>query len=377
MKIALLGDTLFHQGAEYVLAILARGFVQHGFDVDVILSHRQCELQCMHPDWKAYELPKNCKVLIGGYSRGRHSIIGLYKLLRRNKYDLVMCHASPYSIPLVLASSMLTRRPKIVHVEHSPYVGVTANGEVFGPDTRMSFSSRIKNKLMSRFDAQFSVSTGTADAISRITGYRRDKIYVVYNPVIDDVFLTKHKEAPEHPWLRDHGDPVFVSAGAFQPYKNHTMLIRAFSKLVETHKARLLIFGDGPLRRAYERLIDELKLQDRVSLPGFTNNLPAAIHNAAGYIISSTVESFSIVCIEALACGTPVVSTNCPYGPPELLKGGAYGIIVDNDNEKAMTEGLKQVLDGKGIMPTPEMVAPFTIDATISRYIDAIKDVFG
>jgi glycosyltransferase involved in cell wall biosynthesis len=90
----------------------------------------------------------------------------------------------------------------------------------------------------------------------------------------------------------------------------------------------LIIFGEGGLRSEYERLIEELGIGDSVSLPGFTNNLPAELKGGACFVVSSLIESFSVVLVEALASGVPVVSTDCPYGPGEILKRGKYGTLV-------------------------------------------------
>lgn len=375
MKIALVGDTLFHQGAEYVLATLARGFEQGGDEVDIILSHRQIELQRLHPEWKPFEVSSRCNIHIGGYSRGRSSVLALRKLIMNGRYDVVMSHASPYSIPLACACMWMRKRPILIHVEHSSLIGVDVHGNIVQGRKWCGIWTFIKRMIMRRFDAQFAVSTGTADGINRCSGYPRDKIFVVYNPVVDEEFYRKVLQRPSHPWLLDKSVPVLVAAGAFQPMKNHIMLIRAFAEVVRKRRAKLIIFGDGPLRAQYIDLIADLSLNDFVSLPGFTDNLPSEIRNADGYVISSTVESFSIVCVEALASGTPVVSTDCPYGPRELLRGGEYGMLVKNDDIIEMADALVDLLDGKFVKPTEEMVAAYTVPAIVERYKNAVRMV--
>lgn len=373
MKIALIGTTLFHQGAEYVLASIARGFSAHGHDVHIILSALQNDLAKEHPDWKPFDLSKDITVHILPCRRARYSVMPLRRLMNVEHFDVVMNHSAPFALPLVAASLCMRNRPKIIHVEHLGGVGLDEKGAVIPP--KKDLLSLITNRLMRKFDAQFAVSDGTADAITRMTGYPRHKIYTVYNPVIDEIFYKKLSEEAVHPWLLDTSIPVVIAAGAFCSFKNHMLLLRAWAKVVNKVKARLIIFGEGELRKNYESEIKDLGIENSVSLPGFTNNLPAALKQACCFVVSSTIESFSVVLVEALASGTPVVSTNCPYGPPEILQDGKYGILVENNSENALADGIVRALNGKGITPPPESYKRFTIDAIIDRYEQAMNEV--
>lgn len=370
MKIALIGTTLFHQGAEYVLASIARGFSARGHDVHVILSALQNDLAKEHPDWQPFELSKNVVVHVLPSRRARYSVWHLRGLLKSERFDVVLNHSSPFSIPLALASLFLLNRPKLIHVEHLGGIGLNEKGVEIRP--KRSASGMLYNALMRKFDAQFTVSKGTADAITRMTGYPRHRIYTVYNPVVDAVFYEKLQGTPTHPWLMDESIPVVVAAGAFCSLKNYELLLSAWADVLKVTHARLIIFGEGKLRSEYEDIIERMGMAEYVSLPGFTNNLPAALARAKCFVVSSIIESFSIVLVEALASGTPIVSTNCPYGPAEILKGGQYGILVENNNACALARGIVTVLKGDGIKPTPESYGRFTIDAIIDRYEEAM-----
>lgn len=375
MKIALIGTTLFRQGAEFVLATLARGLAVHGHDVTVILSKYQDDWQKSHPEWKSFELPAAVRVIVQPKRRARESVFSFRKLIREGNYDVVMCHSGTYTYPLAIATRLMRHRPVLIHVEHSSGVGTDSQGRQIKP--RFSFVGAFKKWAKRKMDAQFTVSEGTADAIARMDGYPREKIFTVYNPVVDDVFKQKVVQEPDHPWLKDNQIPVVVAAGAFCSFKNHPLLLRAFARVVAQRPARLILFGEGGLRGEYEKLIAELRIGESVSLPGFTNNLPAALRRAACFVVSSKIESFSVVLVEALAAGTPVVSTNCPYGPPEILKSGECGILVENNNEESLADGILRALDGKGVKPTAEMVAPYTVDAIVRRYETAMGEVIG
>ena len=373
MKIAMIGTSLFHQGAEYVLAALARGMAAHGHDVSVILSKYHDDWQKAHPDWKPFELGAAVKVIVLPTRRGRESVFSLRKVLKTGRFDVVLNHASTFCYPMIVSAILMRHRPVLIHVEHLGGVGVNARGLKIEP--RNTLRGRLFQVLKRRLDAQFTVSEGTANAITRMTGFLRSKVYTVYNPGIDEVFERKRQEVPSHPWLREVTLPVVVAAGAFAECKNYVLLLKAWAEVIKRVNARLIIFGDGGLRSEYERLINELGIVDAVSLPGFTNNLPAELKAASCFVVSSLIESFSVVLVEALACGVPVVSTDCPYGPREILEGGKNGILVENDNENALADGIFQVLSGNGVKPGPSMVERFTIGAVVERYERAIEDV--
>lgn len=373
MKIALIGTTLFHQGAEFVLATLARGLAAHGHNVTVILSKYQEDWQTAHPEWRPFELPVSVRVIVQPKHRARESVFSLRRILLDGHYDVVMCHSGTYTYPLAIATRLMSHRPVLIHVEHSSGVGTDIYGRLIKP--RFSLVGAFKKWAKGKMDAQFAVSEGTAEDIARMSGYPRNRIFTVYNPVVDDVFEKKLSQPSVHPWLTGSSVPVIVAAGAFCAFKNYKLLIKAFAEALRHRSARLVIFGEGPLRGEYERLISDLGVGSNVSLPGFTNNLPAELKSAACFVVSSTIESFSVVLVEALAAGVPVVSTDCPYGPPEILKNGEYGVLVKNNDVEAMAEGILKVLNGGGVRPTAEMVAPYTVDAIVGRYEKAMKDV--
>ncbi len=373
LKIALIGTTLFHQGAEFVLATLARGLTERGHDVTVVLSKYQDDWQHAHPEWTPFELGSNIRVVIQPKRRARESVLSLRRIMKEGNFDVVMSHSGQYTYPLVLASFALKNRPILIHVEHSSGVGTSSDGRIVGP--HFSVQAFFKNLIRNRVDAQFTVSDGTADAIARMTGYPRSRIYTVYNPVIDAVYKNKLSQNARHPWLQNKTLPVVVAAGAFCSFKNHNLLLQAFANVIQRMPARLIIYGEGNLRNEYEIAIERLGISEYVSLPGFTDNLPAELKQADCFVVSSTIESFSIVLVEALAAGVPVVSTNCPYGPPEILKKGKYGILVENGSVSALADGIVQVLSGHGISAPREASSPFTVEETIARYESCLVEV--
>ena len=115
--------------------------------------------------------------------------------------------------------------------------------------------------------------------------FPEDKVYVVNNPAIDEQFWTKLSGTPQHPWLKEKTSKVFVAAGSHVAVKRYDELIRAFARLAD-QSARLIIFGEGNETENYKKLIAELGIQDRVSLPGFAENLPAEIKVVDAFVVS-------------------------------------------------------------------------------------------
>lgn len=374
MKLALIGTSLYGQGAEFVLATVAKGLSDRGHEVDVIVSGVHSETGKLHSDWKAFDIGPRVKLIEMRAKRGRYCVFELRRLLKGVQYDVVMCHAAPYAIPLVLSSAFLRHRTKLVYVEHLGGIGVDKYGNKTA--TKQSLVSILKNAMMSRYDAQFAVSKGTLDAIHRVTGYPLSKLHLVYNPAIRSDFSEKKKLPPQHPWLINRDIPVVVAAGALCEVKHFDLLIEAFAMVRKHMPARLIIFGEGPLRATYEALARSLGVIEDLSLPGFSNQLPAEIQNASCFVVSSYVESFSIVLVEAMACGVPVVSVDAPYGPREVLNGGEYGILVHNNDPVALAKGIEQVLSGRGVRANENVLSKYSVESIAADYESTLVSLF-
>ena len=196
-----------------------------------------------------------------------------------------------------------------------------------------------------------------------------EKIEVIYNPVLD----RPDPSAPvPHPWLCDEGAPVIVTAGRLSPVKDHRSMIEALSRLVEQRPARLIILGEGPERAALEGLIKDKSLENRVFLAGYVSRPADWYSHADLFLMASRREGFGIVLVDALSAGLPVVSTDCPGGPAEILANGKYGRLVPVGELDAMVAALDEVLRGERPEPPPESwMEQFDLSYVVSRY-DAV-----
>jgi glycosyltransferase involved in cell wall biosynthesis len=179
-------------------------------------------------------------------------------------------------------------------------------------------------------------------------GCPRSKMRVIPNGVDIEAMDRARSEAPSHPWA-EAKTPLVIGMGRLCSQKGFDVLLRAFSLVSrKISEARLLVLGkgeDGP-RLAEE--VSALGLRGRVDFPGWLPNPHAVISRAAVFVLSSRYEGFPNGVLEAMSCGTPVVATDCPSGPREILDGGA-GILVPVDDSKAMADALGNLLEDPGL----------------------------
>ncbi|MDQ2730458.1 MAG: glycosyltransferase, partial [Armatimonadota bacterium] len=125
---------------------------------------------------------------------------------------------------------------------------------------------------------------------------------------------------------------------------------------------------DGPDRAEFGRLVQELGLEDRVAMPGFVDNPYPFIAHAAAFVLSSRWEGLPTVLIEALACGTPVLSTDCPSGPREILENGRYGRLVPVGDVDALAEAMSDIIANHPPPPPEESWGRFQVCTAASAY---------
>ncbi len=203
-------------------------------------------------------------------------------------------------------------------------------------------------------DALVTVSAGVADDLADATGLSRRAMSVIYNGVITSDFETHKTFEPSHPWFAK-GWPVILGMGRMVGQKDFATLIRAFVHVSQASDARLIILGEGPMRAELEEQVRSLgHLSDRISMPGFIDNPLPLIRRAHVFALSSRYEGFGNVLVEALACGTPVVSTDCPHGPSEILDRGRFGALVPVGNARALG---RAILDALSSNPDREKLA--------------------
>ena len=225
-------------------------------------------------------------------------------------------------------------------------VAIAIHGDV---DRSYSALQRARARaLYPEAAAAAAVSRGLAEQAVRRLGLDPDRTRTIYNGLPAAEIARRSAEAPEHPWFSDGGPPVVLAVGRITPQKDHPALVAAFARLRRRRPARLAIMGAGAARSraALRAAARRLGVAEDTALLDFDRNPFRYMRRAGVVALSSRWEGLGMVLLEAMACGTPVVSTDAPFGPAEILDGGRWGPLVPVGDADALARALGAVLDG-------------------------------
>jgi glycosyltransferase involved in cell wall biosynthesis len=198
-------------------------------------------------------------------------------------------------------------------------------------------------------------------------------ITTIHNPINLERVTQLAREPAEHPWFEDADIPVVLGVGRLVPQKDFPTLMRAFALVRQQRPARLVILGQGRGRPELEALARSLGLEHDLWMPGIALNPYRYMARAAVFALSSAWEGFGNVLLESLACGRPIVSTDCPSGPAEILGNGRFGRLVPVGDAPAMASAILESLAGNH---QPDRLrsraAEFSIERTSQRYLELL-----
>ena len=359
-RIALFLPSLAGGGAERSLINLSAALAEKAFAVDMVVANAQGEYRSLLRD------PVRLVDLEAGGTMA--SIPALVRYLKTQHPDVIMAALDHANIAAQIAVRIArTRTRTVISVRN------TASAEsACRSSRRRQVEVALARRLYPTADAVVTVSQGVADDLAVYLRVPRERITVTYNPVVSDDLLRRCLEPSGHPWLDSASIPVVLAAGRLGDQKDYVTLLRAFKIVIDSHEARLVILGEGERRRQLETFIIENGMTHCVQLPGFCENPFAFMSRAAVFVLSSRHEGLPGVLIQALASQCPVVSTNCPSGPDEILKGGLYGALVPVGDPPALAAAILHKLSGPRESPPPESWEPFTFDRSTERYLSAL-----
>jgi glycosyltransferase involved in cell wall biosynthesis/peptidoglycan/xylan/chitin deacetylase (PgdA/CDA1 family) len=318
-------------GAEIVSVALGSEFLRRGFRADFVVGWHHEEAPAVLP-------PRASYVRLGA-KRARDMLFPLARYLRERRPSAVIASLWPLTIITIAARKLAGSKARLAVCDHNT-LSIQYGGLAFPHRLLLEKSISLAYPFA---DARIAVSGGVADDLSALSGLRRDDISVVPNPLFVRPASPADFAAAETVWSGWSG-PRILTVGNLKPQKNHRLLIRAFKKLLARRDAKLLILGSGESEetRAYAQ---ELGVADKVIFPGPVANPTAYYLSADIFVLSSDFEGFGNVIIEALDCGLPVVSTDCRYGPSEILAGGRYGRLTPVGDEDALARAILEALD--------------------------------
>ena len=322
-------------GAERMMVNLAQGFVERGYAVDLVLA------QAEGPYLEL--VPETVRVVDLKASRVLFSLAGLIRYLRRERPEAMLSAMGHVNI-IALVGRALARPSMRLAISVRNTHSVSQKQSSSRISKILSLLAKI---LYPRADVIIAVSQGVADDLSLTLGIDREKISVAYNPVVT-VDLAEMAAMPlNHPWFQTAdtaGPKVILGVGRLSRQKNFPLLIRAFKLVREKMNARLIILGEGEERPNLEQMCRDLGIEQDVDLPGFVKNPFQYMSRAGVFVLSSDWEGLPGVLIQAMACGAPVVSTDCPSGPREILEDGKLGRLVSMGDVLALAEAIVSTL---------------------------------
>ncbi len=351
-RVAFFLPSLRGGGAERSAVNLAAGFAARGVVVDMVLARAAGPyLQNLHPDVRVVDL---------GAPRVLYSLPRLSRYLRSQRPDAMVCfmdHANLVALAARWLSGAPTRVIGTVHhnktVQREQFRGVKVRAV-----TRMAW------RAYPRLDAVVAVSHGVAESLARESGMPLEDIHTIYNPIVTPGLEARLRAAA--PGARGGG--LVVGMGRLDAPKDFETLIRAFVAVRARRPARLLILGDGPGRPQLQALANQTGVADDVTFAGFVDDPYTTLLGADVFVLSSRSEGLPTALIEAMACGCPVVSTNCPSGPEEILEGGRHGRLVPVGDAAALADAIVETMESP---PDRDMLRRRAGDFSLEKSVDA------
>ncbi|AEC21757.1 glycosyl transferase, group 1 [Pusillimonas sp. T7-7] len=356
-RLALFIPSLHGGGAERVMVSLANGLAAQGLDVDLVLARKEgVYLADVSPDVRIVSL---------NAPRTRQTLWPLVHYLRRERPATLVSAMNYVNIIASWACRISKVPTRLVLTEH-------ANLSHLLSDSHRAMAwclPWLMRPAYARADAIVAVSDGVAQDLARRLGCAPQRIHTRHNPIDTATVAAKSTEPLDHPWFTPGAPPVIIAAGRLSQEKDYPTLIDAFCRLRAQRPLRLAILGEGGERRALEIMIDGLECKDDILLAGFQNNPYAWMSRAAVFVMSSRWEGFGNVLVEAMACGTPVVSTACPSGPEEILEQGRWGRLAPVADPAALAQAIDQTLTDPHPPDVRLRAQDFSVDKAVEAYL--------
>lgn len=319
-----------------------------------------------------HEVPDGCTLVDLDCSRARYAFVRLILYLLRERTSTAVSSQTHLNTLLIFVR-LLTRYPRqLVVREHITFnTGITM-------DKRLS--ERLRPWMIRLFypfaSAVVAVSRQAQASIYQYAGYKK-KIHVIQNGLDLAAIHSRADQPPAHQWLENlAGATLVVGMGRLSPQKNFSVLLKAFSLLEKKQNRRLIILGEGPELEKLTTLSRALNIQNQVVFPGYIENPYPILARAGVFVLSSKWEGFANVVIEALACGAPVIATDCPGGPTDILTGKPFARIVPVDDPAAMANAMEAMLTAeKDRGQIIEYARTFSIQQVARQYIDLINEL--
>jgi len=356
-------------GAQRVTVDLVDGLADRGHAVDLLCSYPGGQLR-PEVDDPVRIVDFDTPVVPGAGIAA--SVPQIVAYLRRERPRVLFSAMTYANVVAVAAARLSLSGTPVVPIEHTT-VGMERGG-------KRDLTTRLAYWAYGAADRVVAVSEGVAESVRERTRAAPEDVVVLHNPVPVDEIRERATGSVDVSWLEDSDRDVVLWVGRLAPEKDLPTLVRAFDRLhAERPDTRLVLAGTGPERETVESLVADLELDDAVAFPGYVDPAPY-MARAAVFALSSTYEGLPTVIVEALACGCPVVSTDCPSGPREILADGEFGRLVPVGDDAALADALAETLDADASRDRDRLRAradDFASDRVLAEYEALIESLGG
>jgi glycosyltransferase involved in cell wall biosynthesis len=365
-KLFIVRPTMGYGGADRVTLILLQALDPSQYDIFLVLMKAKGEF--------IQDIPPYVEVLPCRVSRLWFMLFPLWRMVRKYRPDIIFSTASGTNVPVLLARiASRLRHTRVIISERNVLVPPGNVGIARGFLT-------IGKRLFYRFaNSITAVSEGVKEDLVSKLGLPPERITVLYNPVVDASLHAGRQLPVDHPWFdKNRKEPVILHVGRFVKQKDHRTLLEAFAGIKQHVQCKLFLLGDGPLMREMISVAQALGLSEDVCFYGFDKNPFRFMANCDVFVLSSLHEGMPGVLIQAMACGAPAVSTNCPFGPDEVItEPGENGILVPVSDPQRLADAVLELLrapDRRRLLSIRgiEAVKPFEFSTAIASYLAVI-----
>jgi glycosyltransferase involved in cell wall biosynthesis len=366
-KVLFVRTTMGQGGADRVTSILLQYLDRKDYELSLLLMKKEGEHLSSIPN-DVYVMSSVNKSLLW-------FLPTLLSAIKDCKPDVVFSTSGGTNVPLALCALLKFRRQYKIVLSERNMLFPPGKGKI--KRALMVIAKAILYRFADRITA---VSEGVRKDMQRLLYISQNRIQLVFNPVVENSMLQLANESVNHSWFKsDREIPVIVHAGRFVYQKDHYTLITAFATVRNMNACRLFLLGDGPLLESMKKLVHDLGIERDVFFAGFDLNPFKYFSKCDLFVLSSRHEGMPGTLIQAMACGAPVVSTDCPSGPNEIItESGKDGILVPVGDAVALAGAIEKVLTDKNLSASlrinaKKAVEKFRLETAIQSYRKAMQ----
>ena len=421
LHVAFLIDSMYGGGAELSVLTIIESLLQRNYKVDlVLLSFHGKRLSLIPDGTNLFVLDRNfqraqkterCSISVdeihwiqkpAGITETIRGLFEYFRLLKIDKNVRLPTRGRHFHWIHSMSEYLKSEKPDLVvaNLFHSYYVSILGR-KLSLTEIPVIWSIRgdcldflnrkhriYFNQLVRETQRVHALSKGLADSVVNYLDSHNvltepKEVTTIYNSFNTDRILSFAELPVEHDWFKPVGSgqvsgdtKLILSAGRLHDQKNYKLLINAFSVVLKEIDARLVIMGEGELREELENMVQDLNIAHAVLMPGWVDNPYSIMARANLFVSASNFEGFPRAITEAVICGCPIVSTDCPSGPREILEGGRWGYLTPvNDQEALVTailESLSKDVD-RSALKARGLV--YDVDTIIEEYESLFHEV--